>query len=298
MIATGAAMSGINSIKKIFISFCLAVLLTSCSSPANQASNPGPITDSVMPADSELSGVHNLLITDAGILLGTHQGVWLQAESQVPILVGSSRFDVMGLAKLGNGLIASGHPAETEEQVGNVGLRGSIDQGKSWTNISLNGQVDFHRLTSSGTTVLGLSAGDGALLASRDSGKTWDTLANPNLFDLVLDPSNSMNVVGATETGPIFSSDGGKTFSQIEGAPLLALLSWDIARLVGISPDGIIYESLDQATSWTKLGSVPGQGKAIAVRGDEIAVLADTNLYYSSDAGSNFNIRLTGIAGH
>lgn len=291
-------MGGLNTFKKIVIGFCLAALLTSCSSTANQASNPGQITDSIMPASSELSGVHNLLITADGILLGTHQGVWLQSKSQDPILVGSSRFDVMGLAKMGNGLIASGHPDETEEQVGNIGLRGSSDQGQSWTNISLKGQNDFHRLTSSGTTVLGLSAGDGALLASGDSGKTWDTLANPNLFDLALDPSNSMNVVGTTETGPIFSSDGGKTFSQIKGAPLLALLSWDIARLVGISPDGIIYESLNQATSWSKLGSVPGQVKAIAVSGNEIAVLAGTNLYYSSDAGSNFTVRLTGIAGH
>lgn len=292
-------MSGlINSLKTTFVGLFITLLISSCSLSDNQATEEEPIKNSVVQATAELGGVHNLLITDDGILLGTHHGVWLQSKFQDPVLVGSSRFDVMGLAKMGNGLIASGHPDATEEQVGNIGLRGSMDQGQSWKNISVYGQVDFHRLTSSGTTVLGLSAGDGALLASRDSGKTWVTLANPNLFDLALDPSNSMNVIGTTETGPILSSDGGKTFFKIEGAPLLALVSWDLARLVGVSPNGIIYESLDQATSWSKIGSVPGQVKAIAVSGDEIAVLAGTNLYYSSDAGSTFTIRVSGIAGH
>ena len=287
-----------NPLKTMSVGLFVTLLISSCSPPGNQTHQKEPIKNSIAQASAKLGGVHNLLIIDDGILLGTHHGVWLQSKAQDPVLVGSTRFDVMGLAKMGNGLIASGHPDETEEQVGNIGLRGSTDQGQSWENISLYGQIDFHRLTSSGVTVLGLSAGDGALLASRDSGKTWVTLPNPNLFDLALDPSNSMNVIGTTETGPILSSDGGETFSTIAGAPLLALVSWDLARLVGVSPDGIIYESLDQATSWTKIGSVPAQVKAIAVSGDEIAVLADTNLYYSSDAGSTFTIRVTGIAGH
>lgn len=287
-----------NQFGKLTFGLGLVALLTGCGTTDNQASTAGSTNDPISQAASEFGGVHNLLITDDGILFGTHHGVWLQRKSQAPVPVGDSRFDVMGLAKHPGGLVASGHPDSTEEQVGNIGLRGSTDQGRTWKNISLTGQVDFHRLASSGQVILGLSATDGALLVSNDSGKNWEALPNPNLFDLALDPSNPANVVGTTETGPILSTDGGRTFAPIAGAPLLALLSWDTARLVGVTPDGLIYESLDQGTTWSQIASVTGQLRAIAARGEEIAVLAGTDLYYSSDAGRNFTIRITGISGH
>ncbi|MEY4901093.1 MAG: hypothetical protein RI895_1515 [Actinomycetota bacterium] len=283
---------------KLTIGLGLLALLAGCGTSDNQASTAGSTNGQIAQANSEFGGVHNLLITDDGILFGTHHGVWLQRKSQDPVPVGDSRFDVMGLAKHAGGLVASGHPDSTEEQVGNIGLRGSTDQGRTWKNISLTGQVDFHRLVSSGQMILGLSATDGALLVSNDSGKNWEALPNPNLYDLALDPSNPSNVVGTTETGPILSKDGGRTFAPIAGAPLLALLSWDTARLVGVTPDGLIYESLDQGATWSQIASVTGQMRAIAARGEEIAVLAGTDLYYSSDAGRNFTIRLTGISGH
>lgn len=286
-----------KSVEMIAVLGSLA-LLTGCGTSNTQASTSGPTTGPVAQANSEFGGVHNMLITDDGILFGTHHGVWLQQKSQDPVPVGDSRFDVMGIAKHAGGLVASGHPDSTEEQVGNVGLRGSTDQGRTWKNISLTGQVDFHRLVSSGQRILGLSATDGALLVSDDNGNTWEMLPNPNLFDLALDPSNSSNVVGTTETGPISSTDDGRTFTPIAGAPLLALVSWDTARLVGVTPDGLIYESLDKGAIWSKIASVTGQVRAIAAKGEEIAVLAGTDLYYSSDAGRNFTIRITGIAGH
>ena len=287
-----------NQFGKLTFGLGLVAFLAGCGTTDNQASTAGSTNDAISQAALEFGGVHNLLITDDGILFGTHHGVWLQRESQDPVPVGDSRFDVMGLTKHAGGLVASGHPDSTEEQVGNIGLRGSTDQGRTWKNISLTGQVDFHRLVSSGQMILGLSATDGALLVSNDSGKNWEALPNPNLFDLALDPSNPSNVVGTTETGPILSADGGRTFAPIAGAPLLALLSWDTARLVGVTPDGLIYESLDQGTTWSQIASVTGQLRAIAARGQEIAVLAGTDLYYSSDAGRNFTIRITGISGH
>lgn len=286
-----------KSFKMLAILGSLA-LLTGCGTSENRASPAGSTNVPIAKANSEFGGVHNLVITDDGILFGTHHGVWLQRPSQDPVPVGNSRFDVMGLTKHAGGLVASGHPDSDEEQVGNIGLRGSLDQGRTWKNISLTGQVDFHRLVSSGQRILGLSATDGALLVSDDNGNTWKKLPNPNLFDLALDPNNSSNVVGTTETGPILSTDGGKTFAPIAGAPLLALVSWDTIRLVGVSPDGLIYESLDQGTTWSKIASVTGQVRAVATQRDEIAVLAGTDLYYSSDAGQNFTIRMTGISGH
>ncbi len=272
----------------IVISVGSLALLSACSATSNEE------TGTV----SEMGGIHNLLLTDAGLLMGTHNGLWLQDGKQPPSRVGTSRFDVMGLAQLSGGLVASGHPGEGDEQVGNLGLRESNDGGLSWRNISLYGQVDFHRLTTSGKTIMGLSSSDGALLRSDDSGKTWTSLPNPNIYDLALNPRDPSMIVGSTENGPILSSDGGKNFTAIASAPLIALLSWDMDRLVGVTLDGLVYESMDMAMTWRKIGSVPSQPRALAVRGNEIAVLAGTELYYSSDAGVNFIKRITGISGH
>ncbi len=283
----------------IVVSVGSLVLLSGCSATSNEET--GTVSEEsgqTVQSNNEMGGIHNLLLTDAGILMGTHNGLWLQDGKQPPSRVGTSRFDVMGLAQVSGGLVASGHPGEGDEQVGNLGLRESNDGGLSWRNISLYGKVDFHRLATSGETIMGLSAGDGALLRSDDSGKTWTTLPNPNIYDLAMNPRNPSMIVGSTENGPILSSDGGKTFTAIASAPLIALFSWDKARLVGVAPDGLVYESMDMAMTWRKIGSVPGQPQALSVRGNEIAVLAGTELYYSSDAGLNFIKRITGISGH
>lgn len=245
-----------------------------------------------------MGGVHNLLLTDGGILMGTHNGLWLQDGEQPPSRVGSSRFDAMGLAKFSGGLLTSGHPGEGDEQVGNLGLRRSDDAGLSWKNIALYGKVDFHRLTTSGETIMGLSASDGALLRSEDSGLRWTSLPNPNLYDLAMNPTDPSKIVGTRENGPIQSSDGGKTFTAIASAPIIALVSWDKARLVGVTLDGLVYESVDMAITWRKIATVPGQPRALSVRGNEIAVLVGAELYYSSDGGINFIKRITGIPGH
>ncbi len=272
-------------------------LLSACSATSNDGTASEKSGQTVQ-SSNEMGGIHNLLLTDAGLLMGTHNGLWLQDGEQPPSRVGTSRFDVMGLAKISGGLVASGHPGEGDEQVGNLGLRISSDAGLSWKNISLYGKVDFHRLTTSGKTILGISSHDGALLRSDNSGKTWTSLSNPNIYDLAMNPHDPSMIVGSTENGPILSSDGGKTFKAITSAPLIAFLSWDKARLVGVAPDGLVYESLDMAITWRKIGSVPGQPQALSVRGNEIAILTETELYYSSDAGLNFIKRITGISGH
>ena len=276
-------------------------LLSACSANSTVGTASSGVDTSssrAVQADQAMEHIHNLLLTDSGLLLGTHQGLWLQQSTGSPVLVGTSRFDVMGLALTSNGLIASGHPGTGEEQVNDLGVRGSGDQGKTWKNISLFGKVDFHRLVASGTTVMGVSAHDGALLRSDDSGKTWKTIPNPNLYDLAMDPTDPSIIVGTTQGGPIRSNDGGKTFVTIPSAPLIAFLSWDKARLVGVAPNGVVYESIDLGLTWRNIGKVPGEPSALTVRGNEIALLAGSTVYYSSDSGATFKARIVGVMGH
>ena len=294
-------MSGLRRFWWVIAGIGSIALLSACSANSTvdtSASGQGNSAMQAVKADQSMEHIHNLLLTDKGLLMGTHEGLWRQQGTSAPVRIGKSHFDVMGLASMSNGLIASGHPGAGEEQVNDLGLRQSGDQGKTWKNTSLFGKVDFHRLIASGTTVMGVSAQDGALLRSLDSGKTWKTMPNPNLYDLAMDPTDPSIIVGTTQAGPIRSNDGGKTFVTIPSAPLVALLSWDKARLVAVAPNGIVYESIDLGLTWRDIGKVPGEPSALSVRGNEIALLAGSTVFYSSDSGATFNARIVGLIGH
>lgn len=274
-------------------------LLSACS--ANSIGLGAPANGSsgqAVEADAGMEHIHNLMLADGGLLIGTHEGLWMQRGASPVARIGKSHFDVMGLARTPNGLVASGHPGAGEEQVNDLGLRGSSDQGKTWNNISLFGKVDFHRLVASGTTVLGISAHEGALLRSDDSGKTWQTLPDPSLYDLAMDPTDPSTIVGTTQNGPVRSLDGGKSFTSIPGSPLLALLSWDDTRLVGVTAAGVLFESTDKGAAWRKIATVKGEPSALTVRGSEMALLTDSTVYYSKDGGISFEPRIVGVMGH
>lgn len=278
--------------KKITLVIATVALLGFGSTYAITSMNSNPSTD------SEMVGAHNLILTENELFIGTHHGLWSQAIGKKATRVGSSQFDVMGLAMVNGALVASGHPGVGEESVHNLGFRTSMDGGMTWENTSLFGEVDFHRLAASGNIVMGISASDGALMRSQNAGKTWTTLTNPGLYDLAMDPTNSKAVMGTTQSGPLLSIDGGKSFKALPNSPIVALLSWDKARLVGVTPVGELYQSLDMGATWKKLATLPGDVIAITVRGDQIALLAGTTVYYSTDAGITFKERITGIAGH
>jgi photosystem II stability/assembly factor-like uncharacterized protein len=249
-------------------------------------------------ADTGMEHIHNLMLTDKELVIGTHQGLWSQMSGKAAKRIGSSHFDVMGLAIMNGRMVASGHPGEGEENVNNLGFRMSMNGGMAWDNTSLMGKVDFHRLIASGNVVMGISSGDGALMRSKDAGKTWATLTNPGLYDLAMDPTDSAMVMGTTQSGPVMSIDGGKSFKAIPNSPILALVSWDKARLVGVTPAGVVYQSLDMGSTWKKLATVPGEPMALTVKGDQIAILAGTTVYFSTDAGITFKERIVGVSGH
>ncbi len=293
-----------NRSKKITLVVATVAALALGSTLALTSMNSKPSNDSMVmgnssqfnpiKADMAMGHIHNLMLTDNEMLMGTHTGLWSQVMGKKATRVGSSQFDVMGLTMVNGALAASGHPGAGEESVHNLGFRTSINGGMTWENISLFGKVDFHRLTASANIVMGISAGDGALMRSEDAGKIWTTLTNPGLYDLAMDPTDSKMVIGTTQSGPLLSIDGGKSFTAIAGSPIIALLSWDKARLVGVTPAGELYQSLDMGATWKKLATVPGEPMALTVRGDQIAILAGTTIYYSTDAGITFKERIVG----
>ena len=222
---------------------------TTTEGEASPSSGAGPVM-----APAEWEHVHNLTLDGSRLLVGTHEGLWVQSEDQPAQLVSDPPFDVMGLARSGQQMLASGHPGVGQDLPDNLGLQQSTDDGVTWTSVSLEGEVDFHRLGVSGRVLLGLSASDGRLLRSTDAGTTWTDLGTPPLYDLAVNPTDAEMVVGTTEQGPVASDDGGKSFTPLADAPLLALLSWTPSHLYGVTPDGTLHTSTDGGATWDEVG--------------------------------------------
>ena len=287
-----------------------ALTLAACGTSADvaEAPSPSPViaapsAGSPAPAQSisgaEVTGhIHNLGYDGLQLLMGTHEGLWGQAPGSPPVQVSADPFDVMGLTNADDRWLASGHPGMGMDAPADLGLLQSTDQGRTWTELSLGGEIDFHRLAASRAVVVGLNAHDGRLLRSDDGGTTWTDLGVPGLYDLAVNPSDAAIIVGTTENGPVRSIDAGASFQPLASAPLLALLAWSGDALYGAGLDGRIFASTDNGVTWQPLGSVASQPTALAATGTTVAALVGDTVLESLDGGDSFTMRLTDLGAH
>lgn len=284
-------------IKKLAaLSVGVGVALSGCG-PSTSASGPASVAGSPIEVDNRIEHVHNVtVLEDQALLLGTHEGLWRQDAPGGAMTPVGGPFDVMGFTTTPNGWLASGHPAGGSGP-SDLGLLESVDEGSSWTTVSLAGQVDFHRLTQSKRTLLGANSGDGRLWRSGDRGRTWQTLG-PSPFDIALDPQDPRRVVGTTPQGLVVSEDRGRTWRTTSTDPLLAVLGWGGAGLYGVSVDGVVNWSADSGMTWESRGTLGGQPDAMSVGRTSIAVIAAGTVWESTDGGRSFDARITGIPQH
>lgn len=319
------ALTAVASLMTVTLAACAspaptATDATSPSSPApnsasapppSSASTPTPPASPATAASSQevykparVSGagmaehVHNLAYDGERLLIGTHQGLWAQAPGQKPEQVSRASFDVMGFTRADDRWLASGHPGPGMKAAADLGLLQSTDRGRTWDEVSLGGEVDFHRLVTSGAVVVGVNAHDGRLLRSDDGGQTWADLGTAGLYDVVISPTDPSLLVGTTPDGPVRSTDGGATFTPAPGAPLLALLAWTGDVLYSIDVDGAVHASTDDGATWESRGAVSEQPAALAAVDDRVAALVGNGIVESSDGGVTFSPRITDIAGH
>ena len=285
-----------------------AITLAACSTSTGVVVTPSPSpttpvaqgTGPAQPVRGEaITGhIHNLAYDGTKLLFGTHEGLWGQAPGSAPVPVSVEPFDVMGLTIAGNGWLASGHPGMGMNAPADLGLLQSTDQGQTWTELSLGGEVDFHRLAASSAVIVGLNAHDGRLLRSDNGGTAWTDLGVPGLYDLVVDPSDPAVIVATTENGPVRSIDSGASFQPVATAPLLALLAWTSGALYGAGVDGQIHVSTDEGVTWKPLGSLPSQPSALAAMGTTVAALVGDTIHESVDGAKSFTPRLTELGAH
>ena len=256
------------------------------------AGDPGPVH------------VHGLGVdpADDSLFVATHTGLYRAAPGeQRAARVGDSQQDVMGFSIAGKRrFIGSGHPDPRDSNSPpNLGLIESSDGGRSWRQVSLAGEVDFHVLRSAGARVYGFDATGGRLLASEDGGREWDERSPPGpVVDLAIDPSDPEHVViAAVQTatgrdGLYESRDGGESWDQLV-RDQVGLLAWESpGALFLIDGTGTVRRSGDGGRGFEERGQIGGQPAAFIASGENLyAALPDGTVKASADDGQSWVVR-------
>ena len=242
--------------------------------------------------------VHGLGVDpgDGVLYAATHSGLFRIPEQGVASSVANRAQDTMGFSVVGPGqFIGSGHPDVREDDLRPplLGLISSADRGETWQPLSLRGEADFHALEAAHSSVYGYDATSQTFMVSTDR-EQWDRRSQLGLADFAVDPADPDVVLATTERGLLRSTDGGRTWSPVAGAPLLQVVSWaGQGPLYGVTPDGTVQRSPDGGTSWEERGSVGGPPEAITVDvrdGGQVLYVAASGrgIVVSADEGRTF----------
>ena len=148
----------------------LLLTLSACTpgaTPGTPGAGSAPATAASGLPSPHVHGISVNRETDQ-VLLATHESLFDVTKSPATKIGGTN--DLMGFtAAADQGVFyASGHPGPGSERPNPMGLIRSVDGGKTWEQLSRQGESDFHALA---TTKSGIVAYDGTLQTSPD-GKT------------------------------------------------------------------------------------------------------------------------------
>ena len=270
----------------------LLFTLSACSpNPSTGTPNAGT-TPSTRASGLPSSHVHGLSVnseTDQ-VLLATHDGLFDVTKSPAT-KIGDTN-DLMGFTAAADQDVfyASGHPGPGSKLPNPMGLIRSVDGGKSWEQLSRQGESDFHALTAAKS---GIVAYDGTLWTSPD-GKNWSAATAGFAPAVLAGTPEGDTVLATTENGLQRSTDGGKTWQLNTTAPIVQFVTFASGtEAFGIEPDGSVHYSPDAGTTWSRTGRIDGQVQAVAaVEGAEgkpwIWAATTTGLVVSTDGGATF----------
>ncbi|MET3923454.1 F510_1955 family glycosylhydrolase [Arthrobacter sp. UYEF20] len=265
------------------------ILALSACSPSSGTAGPSPAgTGSGLP-DAHIHGLS--VSSETGqVLLATHDGLF-DVTKKPATKIGATN-DLMGFTGgTDHGVLyASGHPGEGSGLPNPIGLIRSTDAGKTWEQLSRQGESDFHALTATKSGIVGY---DGALRTSPD-GKTWNTVAADFVPAVLAGNPTSDNVLATTPQGIRRSTDGGQTWTGADSGPVVQFAAFaSPAEAVGVEPDGTVHYSADAGATWTQKGKIQDTVQAVAAvkRPDaKLAIWAATasGLLVSTDGGMTF----------
>ena len=246
--------------------------------------------------------VHGLGVNpaDGSLFLATHTGLFRAASSELRAHRVGDRFqDTMGFTVVGpDHFLGSGHPDGRDQLPPFLGLIESRDAGRSWRAVSLEGEVDFHVLESSGPRIYGYGSDfatrEPRFLTSTDGGRDWRRLKAPEpLISLAISPGDSRTLIASGEGGVFRSRDGGRAWSGVD-APGAGMLAWTRDELVLVDLDGRAWQAADLAGGqWRPVGEIGGQPAALDSGPDDqlLVALHDGTVKRSADAGRSWTLR-------
>ena len=281
-----------------FAAVVIAAALSACGESHDEPAlpaQPAPASDA-----ARLEHIHGLGVEprSGALYVATHYGLFEAGDGEQQLRrIGDSEQDIMGFSIVEpNRFIGSGHPDPNDaSSPPNLGLIESRDGGKSWKNISLLGEADFHVLQSSGERVYGYDGTQGRLMVSTDGGQQWTQRTPPAaLFDLAIDPRDPEHIVVATERGIFSSTTAGKAWRPLRD-DTAGLLAWPAGdRLYLIDGQGQVEHSSDGGKRWQATGTIGGQPVAFIADETELyAALGDSRVLRSTDGGANWTVRAT-----
>ncbi len=245
--------------------------------------------------------VHGLGVDpgDGVLYAATHSGLFRVPEQGKATRVANRAQDTMGFSIVGPGrFIGSGHPDFREDDVRPplLGLIESGDRGETWDRISLHGKADFHALHAAHGKVYGYDSTSRTFMVSENR-KDWDRRSTLPMADFAVDPADPDTLLATTQKGVVRSTDGGRRWQPVAGAPILVVLTWaGQGQLYGVTPEGTVRRSEDGGVTWVERGSVGAEPEAITVdiRGGKqtlYVAAADRGILASDDQGRTFTTR-------
>ncbi len=230
------------------------------------------------------------------LYLATHTGMFeLPADAAKATRIGDSHQDTMGFTLLRPDLfLGSGHPDARAQLPPYLGLIRSSDRARSWRQVSLLGEADFHILRARGTAVYGFDSGNRRLLGSKDSGRTWKKLRAPEaLLDLAIDPGDPEHLLASGGAVLYRSQDGGRTWHALASG-IAGYLAWpSTSRPFVVTLDGSFLTAKGATGSWRRVGSVGAPPAALLAVGERtfFAALHDGVIKQSNDGGVTWKVR-------
>ena len=193
----------------------------------------------------------------------------------------------MGLATNQTALFASGHPGINSKFAQPVGVLSSSDNGVTWKQVSLKGEVDFHMLEVGKSDMYGVDSGKGELMYSANLGKSWSSRGNNTYTDIAIDSSKAGAAFGLKKGQIYKSSDSFKSEKIIKSKLAFSAIELVGKRFYAVSGSNL-YLSTNGAASWAALATFDKPIGVISTSESMLLVAAGDKILISKDLGKSF----------
>jgi photosystem II stability/assembly factor-like uncharacterized protein len=251
--------------------------LAACSSPASETIKVQDL--------SGLSHIHSVATDGKSIYVASHHGLYALEDNEWKMR--GEDFDIMGLAYTNQTFYASGHPGPGQDLPNPVGVLESKDQGKTWTPLSLTGEIDFHLLEASKANFIGAASNIGEILQSSDGGRSWKSVQVPQFSDMALNPKSENEILIATQNGLFLSNDFAKSFSLVGAFKNPVKIDWN-QDFIFVSDVNELFRGSDVNSNLEKVEYRFDTISDINSEESVVVVLDRMGVHASFDSGETF----------